>query len=66
MDHLNFPTFSYQVSGEYSAIKIAAQKGIIDEKSIVIEQLSSLKRAGADAIITYYAPEISKFLRLLS
>ncbi len=65
-NELNFPTFSYQVSGEYSAIKIAAQKGIIDEKSIVIEQLSSLKRAGADAIITYYAPEISKFLRLLS
>ena len=46
-------------------IKLAAEKGVIEEKSIVIEQLSSFKRAGADAIVTYYAPEVSKFLNFL-
>ena len=61
---LNFPTFAYQVSGEYSLIKLAAEKGLVDEKVVVLEQLASFKRAGADAIITYYAPEVSKFINL--
>ena len=61
---LNFPTFAYQVSGEYSLIKLAAEKGLVDEKVVVLEQLASFKRAGADAIITYFAPEVSKFIKL--
>ena len=61
---LNFPTFAYQVSGEYSLIKLAADKGLVDEKAVVLEQLASFKRAGADAIITYFAPEVSKFIKL--
>ena len=61
---LNFPTFAYQVSGEYSLIKLAAEKGLINEKAVVLEQLASFKRAGADAIITYFAPEVSKFIEL--
>ena len=61
---LNFPTFAYQVSGEYSLIKFAAEKGLVDEKAVVLEQLASFKRAGADAIITYFAPEVSKFIKL--
>ena len=61
---LNFPTFAYQVSGEYSLIKLAAEKGLVNEKAVVLEQLASFKRAGADAIITYFAPEVSKFIKL--
>ena len=61
---LNFPTFAYQVSGEYSLIKLAADKGLVNEKAVVLEQLTSFKRAGADAIITYFAPEVSKFIKL--
>ena len=61
---LNFPTFAYQVSGEYSLIKLAAEKSLVDEKAVVLEQLASFKRAGADAIITYFAPEVSKFIKL--
>ena len=61
---LNFPIFAYQVSGEYSLIKLAAEKGLVDEKAVVLEQLASFKRAGADAIITYFAPEVSKFIKL--
>ena len=61
---LNFPTFAYQVSGEYSLIKLAAEKGLVDEKAVVLEQLASFKRAGADAIITYFAPQVSKFIKL--
>ena len=64
-NELKYPTFAYQVSGEYSLIKFGSQHGIINEETMVIEQLSSFKRAGADAIITYYAPEVSKFLKLI-
>ena len=60
----NFPTFAYQVSGEYSMIKAAAEKGFIDEKEIVFEQLTAFKRAGADAILSYFAPEVAKKLKL--
>ena len=64
-NELKYPTFAYQVSGEYSLIKFGSKYGIINEETMVIEQLSSFKRAGADAIITYYAPEVSKFLKLI-
>ena len=57
------PTFAYQVSGEYSMLKAAAQNGWIDEKKVVLETLLSFKRAGADAILTYYAFEVAKWLK---
>ena len=55
------PTFAYQVSGEYSMIKNAIEKGWID-RGVMLESLTSLKRAGSDAILTYAAKEISKEL----
>ena len=60
-----FPTFAYHVSGEYSLIKSAAQKGIIDENLAVLEHFAAFKRAGADAIISYYAPKISEIIELI-
>ena len=57
------PIVAYQVSGEYSMIKAAAQKGYIDNDSVMCESLESIKRAGATAIITYFALEIAKLLR---
>ena len=57
------PTFAYQVSGEYAMIKAAIQNGWLDEKSCVLEALLSMKRAGADAILTYYAKDVAKWLR---
>ncbi|MAT08985.1 MAG: porphobilinogen synthase [Chloroflexi bacterium] len=56
------PIASYNVSGEYSMIKAAAQNGWIDEKRIALEILTSIKRAGADMIITYYAKEAAQWL----
>ncbi len=57
------PTFIYQVSGEYAMLKAAAQNGWIDEKSCVLEALLSMKRAGADAILSYYAKDVADWLR---
>jgi porphobilinogen synthase len=57
------PTFVYQVSGEYAMLKAAAQNGWLDEKSCVLEALLSMKRAGADAILTYYAKDVAEWLR---
>ena len=53
------PTFAYQVSGEYSMLKLAIDKGWL-ESDVMLESLISFKRAGADAILTYAAKEISK------
>lgn len=58
----NNPLCVYQVSGEYSMLKAAAQNGWIDEKAAVIESLTAMKRAGANMIITYYAREAVKWL----
>lgn len=58
----NLPLVAYNVSGEYSMIKAAAQNGWLDERSIVLEMLTSFKRAGADLIITYFAKEAAKWL----
>ncbi len=58
----NFPTFCYQVSGEYSMIKNSILSNIFEEKDIVIETLSCFKRAGADAILTYFAMDAAKIL----
>ena len=59
---LAVPTFVYQVSGEYAMLKAAAQNGWLEEKSCVMESLLCMKRAGADAILTYYAKDIAKWL----
>lgn len=58
-----YPTAVYNVSGEYSMVKAAALKGWIDEKRIVLETLLSMKRAGADLILTYHAKDAAKWLR---
>jgi porphobilinogen synthase len=56
------PTAAYNVSGEYSMLKAAAQKGWLDEKKVMYESLMSIKRAGADMIITYFAKEMAQLL----
>lgn len=61
-DTFNHPLAAYSVSGEYAMIKAAALKGWLDEKQTVIEALTSIKRAGADIIITYYAKDAAKWL----
>lgn len=58
-----YPTAAYNVSGEFSIIKAAAAKGWIDEKRAVIEILTSIKRAGADLILTYFAKDVAKWLK---
>ena len=60
------PTLAYQVSAEYSQIKAAAERGYIDECSSVLEAVLAMKRAGADAIISYFALDIARWLRLRS
>ena len=57
-----FPLVAYNVSGEYSMVKAAAQNGWIDEKRIVMENMIAIKRAGADIIITYHALDVAKWL----
>jgi porphobilinogen synthase len=57
------PTFAYNVSGEYAMLKAAAEKGWLDEKKCVLEALLSMKRAGADGILTYHALEASRWLQ---
>lgn len=57
-----FPTVCYNVSGEYAMVKAAAQNGWIDEKRVVLELLVSMKRAGADLIITYHAKDAARWL----
>jgi porphobilinogen synthase len=57
------PTFVYQVSGEYAMLKAAAQNGWLDEKAVVLESLTAMKRAGADAILTYFAIDAAKWIR---
>ena len=61
-EHCNLPIAAYNVSGEYAMIKAAAQQGWIDERRIVMEVLMGIRRAGADMIITYFAPEVAKWL----
>ena len=61
-EKFNVPIFVYQVSGEYSMIKAASQKNWLDEKKIVLESLTAMKRAGANAIFTYFAKEAAKWL----
>jgi len=62
-DETNIPVVAYNVSGEYSMIKAAAERGWIDEVQLVTEMLTSMKRAGADLIITYHAKDIATWLK---
>lgn len=62
-DRIDRPVAVYNVSGEYAMVKAAAKNGWIDEKRIVMESLTSMKRAGADIIITYHAIDVAKWLR---
>jgi porphobilinogen synthase len=62
-DEFKVPTFVYQVSGEYAMLKAAGQNGWIDEKKCVLEALLSMKRAGADGILTYFALDVARWLR---
>ena len=62
-DRINRPIAVYNVSGEYAMVKAAAQNGWIDEKRIVLETLTSMKRAGADIIITYHALDVARWLQ---
>jgi porphobilinogen synthase len=57
------PVAAYNVSGEYAMVKAAAANGWLDEKRIVLEALVSMKRAGADLIITYHALDVANWLR---
>ena len=59
----DLPLAAYNVSGEYSIIKAAAQLGLLDEEKAMIESLTAIKRAGADIIITYWAPQAAKLLK---
>lgn len=59
----NMPMAAYNVSGEYAMIKLAGEKGLIDEKRAALEMLTSIKRAGAKLIITYYALEAAEWIR---
>jgi len=57
------PVAAYNVSGEFAMIKAAAQNGWIDERRVAMEVLTGIRRAGADMIITYFAPDVAGWLR---
>ena len=61
-DAFSYPTVAYNVSGEYAMVKAAAENGWIDERRVVLETLLSMKRAGADTIITYHAKDAARWL----
>ena len=62
-EHFGVPTFVYQVSGEYAMIKAASANGWLNEKAVAMEALLSMKRAGADGILTYYARQAAEWLK---
>jgi len=62
-DAVQLPVVAYQVSGEFSLIKAAAERGWIDERAAVLETLTGIRRAGADLIISYFAPQVAQWLR---
>jgi porphobilinogen synthase len=62
-DRFGVPAAAYNVSGEFAMVKAAAQKGWIDERRVALEILTSIKRAGADMILTYYAVEAARWLK---
>ncbi|HEX2337234.1 MAG TPA: porphobilinogen synthase, partial [Hyphomicrobiaceae bacterium] len=62
-DEFGVPTFAYQVSGEYAMLTAAAQNGWLDGDKVMMESLLAFKRAGADGILSYFAPRAAKLLR---
>jgi porphobilinogen synthase len=62
-DEFNYPTYAYQVSGEYAMLKAAAQNGWLDHDAVMMESLLAFKRAGADGILTYFALEAAHLLK---
>jgi porphobilinogen synthase len=62
-DEFRAPTYVYQVSGEYAMLKAASQNGWLDWEKCMLESLVSIKRAGADGILTYAALEVAQWLR---
>jgi len=62
-EEFRVPTFAYQVSGEYAMLKAAAANGWLDERKCVLEAMVAFKRAGADGVLTYFAPQIARWLR---
>ncbi|MCI0641316.1 MAG: porphobilinogen synthase [Gemmataceae bacterium] len=62
-ERFGVPVAAYNVSGEFAMVKAAAQKGWLDEKRVTLEILTSIKRAGADMILTYFAPEVAQWLK---
>ncbi|MFZ7095330.1 porphobilinogen synthase [Luteimonas dalianensis] len=62
-DSFGVPTFAYQVSGEYAMLKAAAANGWLDERACALEALVAFKRAGADGVLTYFAPDAARWLR---
>jgi porphobilinogen synthase len=61
-ERFDLPVAAYQVSGEYAMIKAAARLGWIDEERVALESLTSIKRAGADIVLTYFARELAERL----
>jgi porphobilinogen synthase len=62
-DAFGMPTFAYQVSGEYAMIQAAAQNGRLDGERAMMESLIGFKRAGADGVLTYFAPMVAEKLK---
>jgi porphobilinogen synthase len=62
-DEFRFPTYAYQVSGEYAMIKAATQNGWLDHDKAMMESLLAFKRAGADGVLTYFALDAARILR---
>ena len=63
-DEFKVPTFAYQVSGEYAMIMAASQNGWIDHDKAMMEAMMAFKRAGADGVLTYFARDIARHLKL--
>jgi porphobilinogen synthase len=61
-DETGFPMAAYHVSGEYAMLKAAAQQGWLDERRAVLEVLTSIRRAGADVVLTYHAKDAADWL----
>jgi porphobilinogen synthase len=61
-DETGMPLAAYNVSGEYSMLKAAAAAGYLDERAAVLETLTSIRRAGADIVITYHAKDVAQWL----
>jgi porphobilinogen synthase len=62
-DAVQVPVAAYNVSGEYAAVKAAAERGWLDERAVVLESLTGIRRAGADVIVSYHAKEVAEWLR---